>query len=173
MEEIEKRDNFIKKVIFIFLCVLVFFTLAFWVGQYCLPNNWNYIPESAILLVMMLSALWLIVLIASLHYFSCYLKRKIIGWRKGIITIASVALGIFVVLVIGYNSFRYTLNLEEKVEQYDNHIALYVDNTFVRVEYRYPHYMYEENWLFMRTLDKEELKDAISKYGDPDEYYIH
>lgn len=173
MEEQEKRANFKKRVIFTFLSVLTFLTLAFFVGQYFLPNNWHYIPESAIVLVMILDVLWLITSIAILHYFSGYLKRKIMRGRKGIITISSMVLGIFVVLVIGYNSFKYTLNLEEKIEQYDSHIALYVDNTFVRVEHRYPHYMYEENWLLMRTLDEEELKDAILKYGNPDAYYTY
>lgn len=173
MEEQKKRDNFKKRVIFIFLSVLTFLTLAFFAGQYFLPNNWHYIPESAIVLVVILDVLWLIMSIVTLYYFSGYLRRKIMRGRKGIITIISVVLGIFAVLVIGYNSSKYMLNLDEKVEQYDSHIALYVDNTFVRVEYRYPYYMYEENWLLMRTLDEEERKDAILKYGNPDAYYTY
>ena len=55
--------------------------------------------------------------------------------------------------------------------QYDEHIALYVRNTFVRVEHRNPHYMYEENLLFMRKLSSEELRMAIDNYGNPDNYY--
>ena len=51
------------------------------------------------------------------------------------------------------------------------HIALYVNNTFARTRFRYPHYMYEENWLFMRNLDDEEQQEAVLKYGDPDNYY--
>lgn len=171
MEEQEKRYNFKRKVIFIFLSIFILFTLAFLGGQYLLPNNWYYVPESAILVVIILDILWCIVLIAVLYYFSGYLKSKITGWRKGIITVISVALSIFAVLVIGYNSFVYILSFEEKVEQYDDHIALYVDNTFTRVEYRYPHYMYKENWIFMRRPNDEELRNAITKYGEPDNYY--
>lgn len=171
MEKYKKRDNMKRKVIFILLSVLTFFTLAFWGGQYLLPNNWYYIPESAILSVLILDVLWLIMLPVILCYISGYLKVKMQGQRKRIITIISAVLGILAVLVIGYNSFLYTWNLEEKVEQYDSHIALYVDNTFVRVEYRYPRYRYEENWLFMRTLSEEELKNTVAKYGEPDEYY--
>lgn len=171
MEINEKRNNFKKKVILIFFSILILFTLAFLIGQYLLPNDWYYVPESAILLVLILAVLWMTVLIVILHYFSNYLKREVTGWRKGIITIVSVVLGILAVLVIGYHSFIYTLKLEEKVEQYDSHIALYVDNTFVRVEFRYPHYMYEENWLLMRSPNEEELRNAIIKYGEPDMYY--
>ncbi len=47
------------------------------------------------------------------------------------------------------------------MEQYDEHIALYVTNTFVRTRFRYPHYMYEENWLFMRSLSDEEQQEAV------------
>ena len=65
----------------------------------------------------------------------------------------------------------YSLGFEQKVEQYDEHIALYVTNTFVRTRFRYPHYMYEENWLFMRSLSDEEQQEAVLKYGDPDDYY--
>lgn len=46
-----------------------------------------------------------------------------------------------------------------------------VNNTFARTRFRYPHYMYEENWLFMRNLDDEEQQEAVLKYGDPDNYY--
>ena len=69
------------------------------------------------------------------------------------------------------NCFRHSFDFDEKVEQYDQHIALYVDNTFVRTCFRYPQYQYEENILLKRNLNKKELKDAIQKYGDPDDYY--
>ena len=58
----------------------------------------------------------------------------------------------------------YSFKFDEKVEQYDEHIALYVNNTFVRTRFRYPHYMYEENWLIMRTLSDDELQEAVLKY---------
>ena len=57
------------------------------------------------------------------------------------------------------------------MEQYDKHIALYVENTFVRTRFRYPHYMYEENWLFVRKLSDDELSKSIWKYGNPEDYY--
>lgn len=65
----------------------------------------------------------------------------------------------------------YSLDFDEKVEKYDQHIAFYVDNTFVSPRFRYPQYQYEENILLKRNLNKKELKDAIQKYGDPDDYY--
>ena len=74
-------------------------------------------------------------------------------------------------LFFAWNWFLYSLGFEQKVEQYDEHIALYVTNTFVRTRFRYPHYMYEENWLFMRSLSDEEQQEAVLKYGDPDDYY--
>lgn len=79
--------------------------------------------------------------------------------------------GGFFVPVFAWNWFLYSLGFEQKVEQYDEHIALYVTNTFVRTRFRYPHYMYEENWLFMRSLSDEEQQEAVLKYGDPDDYY--
>jgi hypothetical protein len=73
--------------------------------------------------------------------------------------------------VVSIRRLLYSFQFEEKVEQYDEHIALYVNNTFARTRFRYPHYMYEENWLFMRNLDDEEQQEAVLKYGDPDNYY--
>ena len=57
-----------------------------------------------------------------------------------------------------------SLGFEQKVEQYDEHIALYVTNTFVRTRFRYPHYMYEENWLFMRSLSDEEQQVYLRQF---------
>lgn len=85
--------------------------------------------------------------------------------------VPTVTATIFLVLFLAWNWILYSFNFEEKVEQYDEHIALYVDNTFVRTRFRYPHYMYEENWLIMRRLSDDELNEAILKYGDPDNYY--
>ena len=65
----------------------------------------------------------------------------------------------------------YSLDFDEKVEKYNQHIVFYVDNPFVRTRFRYPQYQYEENILLKRNLNKKELKDAIQKYGDPDDYY--
>ena len=51
----------------------------------------------------------------------------------------------FLFLFLAWNWLLYSFQFEEKVEQYDEHIALYVNNTFARTRFRYPHYMYEEN----------------------------
>ena len=79
-----------------------------------------------------------------------------------------IVAAVFLFLFFAWNWFLYSLGFEQKVEQYDEHIALYVTNTFVRTRFRYPHYMYEENWLFMRSLSDEEQQEAVLKYGDPD-----
>ena len=76
-----------------------------------------------------------------------------------------------IVLGIGKNFIMYSLDFDEKVEQYDQHIALYVDNTFARPQFRYPHYQYEENILLKRNLNEKELKEAVQKYGDLDDSY--
>ena len=93
------------------------------------------------------------------------------GWKKKVITLISVVLTTGIVLDIGKSFIMYSFDFDEKVEQYDQHIALYVDNTFVRTCFRYPQYQYEENILLKRNLNKKELKDAIQKYGDPDDSY--
>ena len=43
-----------------------------------------------------------------------------------------------------------SLDFDEKVEKYDQHIVLYVDNIFVRSRFCYPHYQYEENILLKK-----------------------
>ena len=43
-----------------------------------------------------------------------------------------------------------SLDFDEKVEKYDQHIVLYVDNIFVRPHFCYPHYQYEENILLKK-----------------------
>lgn len=93
------------------------------------------------------------------------------GWKKKSIALISVVLTTGIVLEIGKSYIMYSLDFDEKVEKYDQHIVLYVDNIFVRPRFCYPHYQYEENILLKRNLNKKELKDAIQKYGDPDDYY--
>ncbi|RGG09614.1 hypothetical protein DWY83_02760 [Coprobacillus sp. AF27-24BH] len=93
------------------------------------------------------------------------------GWKKKVITLISVVLTTGIVLDIGKSFIMYSFDFDEKVEQYDQHIALYVDNTFTRIRFRYPHYQYEENVLLKRNLNEKELKDVVQKYGDPDDYY--
>lgn len=62
------------------------------------------------------------------------------GWKKKVITLISVVLTTGIVLDIGKSFIMYSFDFDEKVEQYDQHIALYVDNTFVRTCFRYPQY---------------------------------
>ena len=45
----------------------------------------------------------------------------------------------FLFLFLAWNWLLYSFQFEEKVEQYDEHIALYVNNTFARTRFRYPH----------------------------------
>ena len=100
-----------------------------------------------------------------------WIRKKFDGWMRRIIRIPVIVAAVFLFLFFAWNWFLYSLGFEQKVEQYDEHIALYVTNTFVRTRFRYPHYMYEENWLFMRSLSDEEQQEAVLKYGDPDDYY--
>lgn len=108
----------------------------------------------------------------ALWRYSILLKTKITDWRSGLITAISVILSICFIMGISYNCILYNFSLDVEIEQYDAHIALFVDNTFVRVEQRHPYYRYKENWLLMRKLSENELNDAIMKYGDPDNYYV-
>lgn len=98
-------------------------------------------------------------------------KKIFHGVVKMMMTIVTVSGTLCLVLFLAWNWLIYSFKFDEKVEQYDEHIALYVNNTFVRTRFRYPHYMYEENWLIMRTLSDDELQEAVLKYGDPDDYY--
>ena len=82
--------------------------------------------------------------------------------------VISVVVTISLILLFAWNWILYNLKFDIKVEQYDEHIALYVKNTFVRTEYREPHYRYEVNWLLMRELNDDELEEAIQKYGSPE-----
>lgn len=99
------------------------------------------------------------------------MKVSLVGWKKKSIALISVVLTTGIVLEIGKKFIMYSLDFDEKVEQYDQHIVFYVDNPFVRIRFLYPQYQYEENILLKRNLNKKELKDAIQKYGDPDDYY--
>lgn len=99
------------------------------------------------------------------------LKVSLMGWKKKSMTLIFVVLTTVIILGVAKSFIMYSLYFDEKVEQYDQHIVLYVDNPFVRTHFRYPQYQYEENILLKRNLNKKELKDAIQKYGDPDDYY--
>lgn len=72
------------------------------------------------------------------------------GWKKKSIALISVVLTTGIVLEIGKSYIMYSLDFDEKVEKYDQHIVLYVDNIFVRPYFCYPHYQYEENILLKK-----------------------
>ena len=156
-----------KQVIILLLIVLfIFITILFFKGE-----GWSYIPSTAIRIAFIICFIWQILLIVFAYKLQKKLKAFLMGWKKKVITLISVVLTTGIVLDIGKSFIMYSFDFDEKVEQYDQHIALYVDNTFVRTCFRYPQYQYEENILLKRNLNKKELKDAIQKYGDPDDYY--
>ena len=162
----------IKKYILLFMfIVLAAITILFFAGENLLDDGWYYIPDRAVTIALILCMCWQCALIIG----ACLLSRRLkmlYGDRvKNVIMVFAVIAVIFLVLVLAWNWLLYSLKFDEKVEQYDKHIALYVNNTFVRTKYREPHYRYEENWLFMRMLSDDELKEYIQKYGDPDDYY--
>ena len=136
--------------------------------------KWYYTPASANVISSILCICWICEIIVVSWKLSSHIKmgheRNL---EKAIVSIVTVVFGIILTAVITGITFLYNLRLTAKVEQYDSHIALYVTNTFVRTEYRQPHYMYEQKWLFMRSLNDKELEVAISKYGNPENYYTN
>lgn len=163
-----------KKYIFslIILGVLMGISIAFFVVENHLPDGWYYVPKTANLIAFLLCVLWSIIFVAILWRFSVILKTRMYhAVGKGCITVIFIILSCFIVLFLSWNCLLYSLKHQEKVEQYDEHVALYVNNTFVRTRWREPCYRYEENWLLMRRLTEDELNSAILKYGDPDNYY--
>lgn len=155
----------------IWLTIIAAVTILFFAGENYLPDEWYYIPDRAIALASLLCVVWQAVIIAGSYSLSKRIKTSFSSWVKNSILVIKTAATIFLVFFLGWNCILYNLKFDVKMEQYDEHIALYVRNTFVRPEDRYPHYMYEENWLFMRRLSDEELKEAVFKYGNPDDYY--
>lgn len=149
------------------LGVLTITTIIFFVYENLLAEGWYYIPERATIIASILCVLWQITLIVGIYIFLNKLKNRL----KRISKIMIVVIGVVAVFILTYSLFSYHLQYDEKIEQYDKHIALYVNNTFVRVNYREPFYRYEENWLLMRRLSSDELNEAIKKYGSPDDYY--
>ena len=146
-------------------------TVLFFTGESWLGGGWYYIPDRAITIALVFCIFWQIALITGTFFLSMRVNKIFCGWRKRIVMIPMFAAAAFLFLFLAWNWLLYSFQFEEKVEQYDEHIALYVNNTFARTRFRYPHYMYEENWLFMRNLDDEEQQEAVLKYGDPDNYY--
>ena len=166
-----RKLNRKQVIILLFIVLFIFITILFFNGEKLLGEGWSYIPSTAIRIAFIICFIWQILLIVFAYKLQKKLKAFLMGWKKKVITLISVVLTTGIVLDIGKSFIMYSFDFDEKVEQYDQHIALYVDNTFVRTCFRYPQYQYEENILLKRNLNKKELKDAIQKYGDPDDYY--
>lgn len=164
----------IRKLSFICTILLAVITILFMVLRISEFFKWYYIPISANIISSLLCICWICEIIVVSWKLSSYMKihheRKL---EKAIVSIVTVVFGIILTVVIIGITFSYNLRLATKVEQYDSHIALYVSNTFIRTEYRQPYYMYEQNWLFMRSLNDKELEDAVRSYGVPENYYNH
>ena len=136
-----------KKWLYILLTAAGVFgvvTILFFSGEKWLRDGWYYIPDRAIAIALGLCVFWQIVLTAGTFFLMAWIRKKFDGFA--------------------WNWFLYSLGFEQKVEQYDEHIALNVTNTFVRTRFRYPHYMYEENWLFMRSLSDEEQQVYLRQF---------
>lgn len=162
----------IRKRILVFIFgILIVASIIFFVGEKVLDDGWYYIPERAIQIALILCVLWQCMLIVGVCLLQKQLKIHLSGWIKNVTRVISVVVTISLILLFAWNWILYNLKFDIKVEQYDEHIALYVKNTFVRTEYREPHYRYEVNWLLMRELNDDELEEAIQKYGSPDAYY--
>ena len=164
----KKRRQIILILVFV---LFLFIKILFFNGEKLLKEGWSYIPSSAIKIAFVICFIWQILLIVFAYRLQKKLKASLTGWIKKAMIFVIVVMTTGVVLGIGKNFIMYSLDFDEKVEQYDQHIALYVDNTFARPRFRYPHYQYEENILLKRNLNEKELKEAIQKYGDPDRYY--
>lgn len=167
----EAGNRVIKYILLFAFSVLAAITILFFAGEKLLDDGWYYIPDRATTIALILCMLWQGALIIGACLLSKRLKVLFSGWVKNITIALAVAVVTFLVLYLAWNWFLYSLKFDEKVEQYDEHIALYANNTFVRTKYRILYYRYEENRLLMRTLSDDELKESIQKYGDPDDYY--
>lgn len=152
--------------------MMVIISLAFISVEKLLPDGWYYVPATANLIAIILSVIWSgIAAVIIWHYSMIARKRVTQRTVKGLVTVITSLIYVCIVFLLLFNCWGYCAKHQEKVEQYDEHLALYVKNTFVRPEARNPNYKYEENWLFMRSLSDDELNDAIQKYGSPNDYY--
>lgn len=167
----QARNRVIKYILIFAFGVLAAATILFFAGEKLLDDGWYYIPGRATTVALILCMLWQGALIIGVCLLPKRLKMLFGNRVKNIIMIFAVIAVIFLVLFLAWHWLLYSLKFDEKVEQYDEHIALYVNNTFVRPKYRVLYYRYEENWLLMRTLSDDELEESILKYGDPDDYY--
>ena len=147
-------------------------SLAFISVEKLLPDGWYYVPATANLIAIILSVIWSGIVAVIIWYCSMIIRKRVTQRNvKGIIMVITSLIYVCTISFLLFNCWRYCAKHQEKVEQYDEHLALYVKNTFVRPEFRNPNYKYEENWLFMRNLNTDELKEAIQKYGSLDDYY--
>lgn len=157
-----------KVMAFSVIGILAVISVAFFAAEHFLADGWYYIPEKANVIASILCFIWACIVTGGLYFAISGMKNKI---AKTVVAVAAVIIGFIVVIILVWNCILYHAGHMVKVEQYDEHIALYVENTFIRAENRHPCYRYEESWLLMRKLDEAELDNAIIKYGDPDNYY--
>ncbi len=165
------KNRKLKIILMMLLGIVILITLLFFGIELLLPSGVSYIPETAVLVAEVLCFVWIIIVFVVLFLIKSHIKEPLNLVWKVLLKILLFVAGIIICVFLMWHCFLYILSSEEKVRQYDEHIALYVDNSFVRVEHRRLHYSYHENFLLMRNLSDDELKNAIEKYGDPDDYY--
>lgn len=140
-----------KQVIILLLIVLfIFITILFFNGEKLLGEGWSYIPSTAIRIAFIICFIWQILLIVFAYKLQKEIKSLFNGLEKESYNTYFCCIDNRIVLDIGKSFIMYSFDFDEKVEQYDQHIALYVDNTFARIRFRYPHYQYEENVLLKK-----------------------
>lgn len=169
--EIKEKKRVIKYILLIVLGLFSVITILFFSGEKLLADGWYYIPDSAIIIATILCLIWQGLLIIGVCVLLKRVKAHLSGWTKNITSVVTFIVTSFIVLFLTFNLLLYSAKFDEKAEQYDEHIALYIENYFVDLEFRFPRFMYEENWLFMRRLSDDEWDEAVKKYGNPDDYY--
>ena len=112
-------------------------TIIFFLVEKLLGDGRCYIPQSAIMIALMLCVFWQVALITVACLLGRRIKKIFHGVVKMMMTIVTVSGTLCLVLFLAWNWLIYSFKFDEKVEQYDEHIALYVNNTFVRTRFRY------------------------------------
>ena len=130
--QIQKRNRIKKHILLFVFSVLAAITILFFAGEKLLADGWYYIPDRAITVASILCVFWQGALIIGACALSKRLKILLSSWVKNITIVITVVAAIFLVLFLAWNLLLYSIKFDEKVEQYDEHIALYVKNTFVK-----------------------------------------
>lgn len=115
-----------KKWLYILLTaagVIGVVTILFFSGKKWLRDGWYYIPDRAIAIALGLCVFWQIVLTAGTCFLMAWIRKKFDGWMRMIIRVPVIVAAVFLFLFLAWNWFLYSLGSEQKVEQYDEHIA--------------------------------------------------